>query len=97
MDKYLPRLIDSKVDSWLKTFGAVSIEGPKWIGKTMTCEQRARSAYYFTAQPGRPDPLELARLDSSYVFNGDKPRLIDEWQLPYRLAPYVYHDAVRNG
>ena len=93
MDKYLPRLIDSKVDSWLKTFGAVSIEGPKWIGKTMTCEQRARSAYYFTAQPGRPDPLELARLDSSYVFNGDKPRLIDEWQLMPEIWDMVRFDV----
>ena len=81
MVKYLPRLIDKKLDIMLKTFGAVSIEGPKWTGKTMTCEQRAKSAFYFTQKPGAPDPLGLASLDSSYVFNGEKPRLIDEWQL----------------
>ena len=44
MVDYLPRLIDRKLDVWLNTFGAVSIEGPKWSGKTMTCEQRAKSA-----------------------------------------------------
>ena len=81
MEKYLPRLIDKKLDVMLKTFGAVSIEGPKWTGKTMTCEQRAKSAFYFARKPGSPDPFELATLDSSYVFNGEKPRLIDEWQL----------------
>ena len=81
MKKYLPRLVDSRLDTLLKTFGAVSIEGPKWTGKTMTCEQRAKSAFYFTRRPGEPDPIELALLDSSYVFSGDHPRLIDEWQV----------------
>lgn len=81
MSGYLARLIDSKLDLWLKTFGAVLLEGPKWTGKTMTCQQRAKSAFYFTRQPGEPDPLALARLDSSLVLSGDNPRLIDEWQL----------------
>ncbi len=81
MNGYLARLIDSKLDIWLRTFGAVLLEGPKWTGKTMTCQQRAKSAFYFTRQPGAPDPLALAKLDSSLVFAGDNPRLIDEWQL----------------
>lgn len=81
MNGYLARLIDPKLDVLLKTFGAVLLEGPKWTGKTMTCEQRAKSAFYFTRRPGEPDPLALARLDSSLVFAGESPRLIDEWQL----------------
>lgn len=81
MNGYLDRLIDPKLDVLLKTFGAVLLEGPKWTGKTMTCEQRAKSAFYFTRRPGEPDHLALARLDSSLVFAGESPRLIDEWQL----------------
>lgn len=81
MNGYLDRLIDPKLDVLLKTFGAVLLEGPKWTGKTMTCEQRAKSAFYFTRRPGEPDPLALASLDSSLVFAGESPRLIDEWQL----------------
>lgn len=32
--KYRKRLIDSKVDFYLSTFGAVCIKGPKWCCKT---------------------------------------------------------------
>ena len=35
-DKYRPRLVDSKIEEYLKTFGAVCVEGAKWCGKTWT-------------------------------------------------------------
>ena len=65
MSGYIPRLIDDKLDIWMETFGAVVLAVPKWIGKTMTCEKRARSAFYFTPRFGQPDSLEIARLVSS--------------------------------
>ena len=34
-EQYLPRLIDNKINKYLKIFGAISIEGPKWCGKLM--------------------------------------------------------------
>ena len=34
--EYKERLIDKKIDEYLKIFGAISIEGPKWCGKTWT-------------------------------------------------------------
>ena len=33
-DLYQARIIDDSVETYLKTFGAVCIEGPKWCGKT---------------------------------------------------------------
>lgn len=33
-EEYLPRLVDTKLEKYLKVFGAVSLEGPKWCGKT---------------------------------------------------------------
>ena len=35
-DKYRPRLIDKKIDEYLKAFGAVCVEGAKWCGKTLS-------------------------------------------------------------
>lgn len=58
MTEYRPRLVDSTLELWLKTFGAVSLEGPRWTGKTMTCEQFAASAVYLSRRPSDQfDPL----------------------------------------
>lgn len=90
LKEYLPRLIDSTIDIYLKTFGGISIVGPKGVGKTRTCTEKAESIFSFVRQKGKQNPLELAKLDSSYVFKGDKPHLIDEWQ----IMPEVW-DMVR--
>jgi hypothetical protein len=34
MNNYKNRIIDKSLDTYLDTFGAVLIEGPKWCGKT---------------------------------------------------------------
>ena len=44
IDGYIPRTADVVVDSYLKSFGAVCIEGPKWCGKTWTAKRHAASA-----------------------------------------------------
>ena len=36
--EYIDRLVDKKIDEYLSIFGAVSIEGPKWCGKTWACK-----------------------------------------------------------
>lgn len=45
MDKnlYKPRILDSQISEYLETFGAVSIEGPKWCGKTWTSAFHSKS------------------------------------------------------
>lgn len=97
MDTYINRLIDEKVEKYLKTFGAVSIVGPKWSGKTRTAGHHAASAFYLTPTPEEPDPLELAKLDPSIVFKGENPRLIDEWQLMPEIWDMVRGDVDRRG
>jgi uncharacterized protein len=42
-NNYMPRLIDKKIDELLQVSGAVSIEGPKWCGKTYTSLNHASS------------------------------------------------------
>lgn len=42
---YKPRLIDNLVEEYLKTFGALCIEGPKWCGKTWTSSFHCTARY----------------------------------------------------
>ena len=44
--EYKERLIDKKIDEYLKIFGAISIEGPKWCGKTWTALNHSNSASF---------------------------------------------------
>lgn len=84
---YKTRLIDDKVAKLLKVFGAVSIEGPKWCGKTWTSLNHANSVTYLTEKSAR----NLAEVDPKYIFTKERPQLIDEWQ----VVPDVW-DAVRH-
>lgn len=84
---YRPRLIDERIARYLRIFGAVSIEGPKWCGKTWTSLNHANSAVYVTDKSVRNN----AMVDPKYIFMKDRPQLIDEWQ----IVPEIW-DAVRN-
>ena len=74
-ENYRTRLLDKKIERYLRVFGAVSIEGPKWCGKTWTSLNHSSSVSYLTEQSVRV----LAVVSSKYIFNKDKPQLIDEW------------------
>ena len=86
-EDYRERLIDDKISKYLKIFGAVCIEGPKWCGKTWTSLNHANSATFMTEKSSR----DLARVDPKYIFTEERPQLIDEWQ----LVPSIW-DSVRN-
>lgn len=87
---YLPRLIDRKIESLLETFGAICIEGPKWCGKTWTGMYHSNSSVMIGDPTGNFQNRQLALLNPTMVFDGAKPRLIDEWQ----EVPQLW-DAVR--
>lgn len=90
IEKYRPRIADNLLSRKLKGKGAVLIEGPKWCGKTTTAEQLAKSILY-VSEPGKVGQnIELSRLNPSLLLKGEKPRLLDEWQ----VAPLLW-DAIR--
>ena len=89
-DRYKERLVDEKVKQYLKAFGAVSIEGPKWCGKTWTSEHHAKSETRIGDPEGNFQNRHLAEISPGMVLDGDKPHLIDEWQ----EVPAIW-DAVR--
>ena len=89
-NEYRPRVIDKQVDEYLSTFGAVCIEGPKWCGKTWTSVFHSKSKIYIGDPTGNFQNRQLAEISPELVLEGDKPRLIDEWQ----EVPSLW-DAVR--
>ena len=87
---YLPRLIDDKISRYLALFGALSIEGPRWCGKTWTALNHANDVVYILDPENGYANREAAKLNPAAILKGRKPLLIDEWQ----EVPGIW-DAVR--
>ena len=87
---YRQRIADRLLVRKLAGKGAVLLVGAKWCGKTTTAEQIAKSVLYMS-EPGKTDQnKQLAKINPSMLLRGDKPRLIDEWQ----VAPVLW-DSIR--
>ena len=73
---YRPRVIDSELADLLAALPAISIEGPRAVGKTRTAQQFANTAYNLDD----PGTLRRAQRNPSMLTEGGEPILIDEWQ-----------------
>ena len=87
---YYKRIVDKILSLNLRAFGATNIIGPKWCGKTETALQFAKSKIMLQKDPNKDALKETAKIAPAILLDGDKPRLIDEWQ----DAPTIW-DAVR--
>jgi len=87
---YKNRLIDKKIEKYLKAFGAICIEGPKWCGKTWTSLKFSNSVFMLANPEGNFNNKKIAELNPSLALDGHFPHLIDEWQ----EVPSIW-DAVR--
>ena len=87
---YRKRVADTILAERLEGAGAVLVEGPKWCGKTTTCEQVAKSVLQMGDPDARKRNLQLAEINVAKLLEGPEPRLIDEWQ---EYPPFW--DAVR--
>lgn len=74
---YVRRLLDDELDELLTGLSAVSLEGPKGVGKTATAAARAKTKYRLDV----PGELEIVRANPPRLLVGSEPILIDEWQL----------------
>ncbi len=80
--KYINRLYDKKLEFYLKSVGAVLISGPKFCGKSTTAARYAKTIIDLTKNATRDYYVSLAKTSSDHFLNfGDKPLLIDEWQI----------------
>ena len=87
---YMPRLIDAQLKDRLSWKGAVCVEGPKWCGKTWSCQEQAQSSFLVGSPAGNFSNRLLAKENPMLALEGKTPHLIDEWQ----EAPGIW-DAVR--
>lgn len=87
---YLKRVVDDKVELYLKVFGCVEIAGTKWCGKTWTALEHGNSVSYVD------ENLQLAKADPSMMLLGDKPHVIDEWQRVPQIWDAVRHEVDRS-
>ena len=78
MSNYKARICDALLERKLQGVGAVLLEGPKWCGKTTTCERLAKSVLYMGDPVEKEKNLLLARVNINELLDGEKPRLIDE-------------------
>ena len=90
--EYLKRYMDDDLERYLRMIGAVLIVGPKWCGKTTTAEKHAKSVIKLQDTKKRETYKTWAGYDPDRLLEGDKPKLIDEWQ----MAPILW-DTVRNS
>lgn len=94
---YIKRIIDEEIQEKLSASGAIVIRGPKWCGKTTSAKQVARSVLEMQDSDLQENYLELANTKPSLLLKGEKPRLIDEWQLAPKLWNAVRHSVDKIG
>lgn len=83
---YVPRIVDDQLRELLAESGAVLLQGPKACGKTETASQLAASQIRLDVDD---DAVRLAEISPGVVLEGERPRLIDEWQLHPPLWDHV--------
>lgn len=82
---YYQRLIEKEIEKKLKSSGAIVVAGPKFCGKTTTCLLYQKSFVKLNTKQA----ITMARMNPKAVLNGEKPRLIDEWQ----KAPDIWNQV----
>lgn len=90
MSAYRNRIVDALLDERLRAVAAVLIEGPRACGKTETALQRAGSVVRLDIDQ---DARQAAQIDPRLLLEGDRPRLLDEWQLFPQLWDHVRRAA----
>lgn len=98
IENYKKRIADKKIEQYLKLFGAVNIEGPKYCGKTWAGRYHSNSEILLHRTTGETsNNIELAKMSPSVILEGEKPRLIDEWQEATNLWDEIRIDVDKTG
>lgn len=98
INNYKKRIVDDKIEHYLKLFGAVCIEGPKYCGKTWAGRYHSNSEVLLHRTTGeKSNNVELAQISPSLILEGEKPKLIDEWQEATNLWDEIRVDVDKTG
>ena len=95
---YKTRIADEKIEKYLRLFGAVVIEGPKYCGKTWAGRKHAKSEALLYVTTGESSNIvELAKISPKTILEGEKPKLIDEWQNATNLWDEIRYNIDETG
>ena len=98
IENYKRRIADDKIEHYLKLFGAICIEGPKYCGKTWAGRYHSNSEVLLHKKTGESsNNVELAKISPQLILEGAKPKLIDEWQEATNLWDEIRADVDRTG
>ncbi len=98
IDNYRKRIVDEQIEKYLNLFGAICIEGPKYCGKTWAGRYHAKSeSLLYKTTGGSSNIVELAKISPQLVLEGEKPKLIDEWQEATNLWDEIRYDIDKTG
>ena len=89
---YQLRAVDQELDELLGGLPAISLEGPKGVGKTATAQRRAATVYAMDDATQR----ELLTADPQRLDRAPAPVLIDEWQREPAVWDFVRRSVDRN-
>ncbi len=94
MAEYRPRIADGELRASLAAAGVVLIEGPRASGKTATARQAAKSEVLLDVDT---QARALADVSPALILEGERPRLIDEWQLAGGVWDHARRAADAHG
>ncbi len=77
---YKERLVDQIIEYNLQTFGAISLEGLKWCGKTWTALNNSNSVIDLSNMVDGSEDMPLFKIDLNSALDDEAPETIDEWQ-----------------
>jgi predicted AAA+ superfamily ATPase len=89
---YQLRTVDQELDELLGGLPAISLEGPKGVGKTATAQRRAATVFAMDDATQR----ELLTADPQRLDRAPAPVLIDEWQREPAVWDFVRRSVDRN-
>lgn len=73
---YVRRVVDDELDALIRALPALSLEGPKAVGKTQTAARRAATVHRLD----EPAQRTILGADPDRLIHGTTPILVDEWQ-----------------
>ncbi|MCX6118463.1 MAG: DUF4143 domain-containing protein [Proteobacteria bacterium] len=85
---YLKRIVEGEVAELLGSLAAVSLDGPKGVGKTETAKRFTKTV----RELDDPATQAIAKADIHHLLKGEPPILLDEWQ----RVPEIW-DTVRRS
>jgi predicted AAA+ superfamily ATPase len=95
--KYIKRMTDDMLEKKIRLFGAVLITGAKFVGKSTSAKQFAKTVVEF--QDTVKSAFYKFEIENSpqNILKGEKPILFDEWQDNYKIWDIIRNDIDKKG